>query len=125
MRVLILSIWLLLAQNVTQINLLTQAHNQNGVVVASFNQLYNGALVCSSVTKTTTYTCSMPYFPMESYTNTVFLLFVDTTCITSCTLNIDNVGTVQVTLAGNSPNGALVAGSPRWAFYNGTVFLLI
>ena len=57
----------------------------------------------------------------------VILLSVDATCTSSCSLNIDNVGPVNIKKidGATDPGGTLVANQPQWATYNGTVFLLM
>jgi hypothetical protein len=56
-----------------------------------------------------------------------FVLSVDIACPGPCSLNIDNVGLVNIKRIDGTtdPGGALVAGQPQWVFYDGAVFRLM
>jgi collagen triple helix repeat protein len=56
-----------------------------------------------------------------------FLLTPDATCSGSCSLKIDNLGTVSIRKIDGvtDPGGSLVANQPQMVAYNGTAFLLL
>jgi hypothetical protein len=57
----------------------------------------------------------------------IFLLNVDTTCATSCTVNIDGNGAETITQPNGStaPTGALIAGQAQLIWFDGTVMRLM
>jgi len=102
----------------------------NSAVALTIATAQSGAPVyCRSANGTTGYTCSFSSArALTAYTaGMIVLLSVDTTCSTSCSLNIDGVGMVAVKKidGATDPGGTLVANQPQWAAYNGTVFLLM
>lgn len=86
-------------------------------------------IYCNSVNGTTAYTCSLSgASALTAYTaGMVLFLNVDTTCSSSCTLNVDNLGSFAVKQidGATDPGGFLIASQPRWIAFNGTVWLLI
>lgn len=83
---------------------------------------------CASSNGTSAYTCRLPNSALTSYrAGMTFLLNVDKDCERDCTLNIDDVQTVNIKRPDGStdPGGALKAGHPQWVFYDGTVFRLM
>jgi hypothetical protein len=100
----------------------------NSAVVVTHDTVHGSESYCNSVTQTTSYTCRLRYKALPFYAEgTTFLLNVDTSCIAACSLNIDNLGVVNIKkIDGTSdPGGALVAGQPQWIFHDGTVFRLM
>ncbi len=102
----------------------------NSAVALTISTAQSGAPVyCRSTNGNTTYTCSLSAaHALSAYSSgMVLLLNVDTTCSTSCSLNIDSVGNVSIKKidGATDPGGALIANQPQWVAYNGTVFLLM
>jgi len=75
-------------------------------------------LYCNSITGNTNYTCSLSAArTLSTYTiGQVFVLNVDTTCSSSCNVNIDTLGQVNIKNPDGStdPGGALIANQPQW-----------
>jgi hypothetical protein len=70
----------------------------------------------------------MPDKALLSYSaGQAFLLNVDTTCASSCSLNIDGIGVITITQKDGmtAPGGALVAGQAQFIWYDGTVMRLM
>jgi len=102
----------------------------NSAVALTIATAQSGApIYCRSTNGTTTYACSFSSArALSAYTaGMIVLLNVDTTCSSSCSLNIDSVGPISVKKidGATDPGGTLVANQPQWAAYNGTVFLLM
>jgi hypothetical protein len=99
----------------------------NSAVLVTHDTVHSNENYCKSSTKTTSYTCTLPYKKLTSYLQGMtFLLDADSSCVTSCSLNIDNLGLINIKRNdGMDPGGALVAGQPQWVFYDGTVFRLV
>jgi hypothetical protein len=102
----------------------------NAAVALTISAAQSGAPVyCRSTNGTAAYTCSLSAArALTAYSSgMVLLLSVDTTCASSCSLNIDNVGTVSIKKidGATDPGGTLIANQPQWVAYNGTVFLLM
>ena len=101
----------------------------NTAVVASLVQVENNPNFCNSSNGTTQYTCKMPDTALLAYRlGQAFLLRVDATCAATCSLQIDGLSSpIAIAQADGMtpPNGTLIAGQPRWAFYDGVVFRLI
>lgn len=78
---------------------------------------------------TTTYTASLSATAvlLVYTTGQSFLLNVDTTCASSCSLNINGLGAKTITKKDGStaPGGALVAAQAQFVWYDGTVFRLM
>jgi hypothetical protein len=87
------------------------------------------ATYCPSTNGTTAYTCSLSAVaPLRSYKpGTILTLYVDTTCSSSCTLNVDGLGTVSIKRNDGltDPGGTLIAKQPLLVFYNGTLFQMM
>jgi hypothetical protein len=77
---------------------------------------------------TTAYTPSLAGCQaLTAYTQwQVFALVVDTTCSSSCTINIDGLGIKSIKQSDGvtDPGGTLIANRPRNIAYNGSVFVL-
>jgi len=70
----------------------------------------------------------MPDKALLSYSvGQVFLLNVDTTCASSCSLNIDGLGAISVKEKDGltDPTGTLVAGQAQFVWYDGTLLRLM
>ncbi len=100
----------------------------NSALIPTHDTIHANETYCASTNGTTAYTCSSPDKAITAYTvGMVYLLNVDTTCATSCTLNIDGVGIKTITQpnGSSSPAGALVAGQAQLIWYDGTVMRLM
>jgi hypothetical protein len=100
----------------------------NSALIPTHDTIHANESYCASTNGTTAYTCSMPDKALTAYTTgQIFLLNVDTTCASTCTVNIDSVGIKTITLSNgtSSPSGALVAGQAQLIWYDGTVMRLM
>jgi len=100
----------------------------NYAVVPTHDTIHGNENYCQSSNGSIAYTCSLPFRALTAYrAGMTFLLNPDVSCQGSCTINIDNVGIVNIKKSDGTtdPGGALVAGQPQWIFYDGTVFRLI
>jgi hypothetical protein len=100
----------------------------NSALIPTHDTIHANESYCASSNGTTSYTCSMPDKALLSYSvGEVFLLNVDTTCASSCSLNIDGLGVISITQKDGStaPAGALVAGQAQFVWYDGTVLRLM
>jgi hypothetical protein len=100
----------------------------NSALIPTHDTIHANEIYCSSSNGSTAYTCSMPDKALTAYaTGQMFLLNVDTTCASTCSLNIDGVGVKTITLPNgtSSPAGALVAGQAQLIWYDGTVMRLM
>ena len=98
----------------------------NTAVMATHVTVHGDENFCRSANGTSAYTCSMASTQaLTAYAlGMEFLLDVDTTCSSSCSLNIDANGVKAVKLADGAtdPAGALIAGQAKHVWYDGTVF---
>jgi hypothetical protein len=100
----------------------------NSALIPTHDTIHANENYCASSNGTTSYTCSMPDKALTAYaTGQMFLLNVDTTCATTCTLNIDGAGIKTITQSNgvSSPSGTLVAGQAQLIWYDGTVMRLM
>jgi len=102
----------------------------NSAVALTIATAQSGApTYCRSTTGTSAYACSFSSArALTAYTaGMLILLSVDTTCSSSCSVNIDSLGATNIKKidGATDPGGTLVANQPQWAAYNGTVFLLM
>jgi hypothetical protein len=106
----------------------------NTAAIATLVQIENDPNFCNSANGTTGYGCKLPNSALLNYQlGQAFLLRVDTTCATTCTLAIDSAtasgvtGPIPITQADGmtAPNGTLMQFQPRWVFFDGMVFRLI
>jgi len=100
----------------------------NSALIPTHDTIHANENYCTSTNGTAAYTCSMPDKALLSYsTGQMFLLNVDTTCATTCTLNIDGVGAKTVTKSDgvSQPAGTLVAGQAQLIWYDGSVMRLM
>jgi hypothetical protein len=109
-------------------NRITCTPSYNSALISTHDTVHNNEHYCFSSNRTTQYTCSLPNKAIAAYqTGMAFVLVADATCRTSCTLNIDSLGIVQIKMNDGTtdPRGALIAGEPQWVFYDGRVFRLM
>jgi Collagen triple helix repeat (20 copies) len=100
----------------------------NTALIPTHDTIHANETYCASSNGTTGYTCSMPDKALPSYSvGQVFLLNVDTTCASSCSLNIDNLGvlTIKEKNGTTDPTGTLVAGQAQFVWYDGTIIRLM
>jgi hypothetical protein len=100
----------------------------NSAVSPTHDTVHRNENYCESASGTTAYTCRLPYKTLTGYrTGMTFLLNVDKTCDTACSLNIDNSGVVSIKMidGATDPRGTVIAGQPQWIFYDGRVFRLM
>ncbi len=107
---------------------ITCAPSYNSAIISTHDTAHSNENYCFSTNGTPIYTCRLPYKSLGAYqAGMAFVLVADATCSAGCSLNIDNVGTVNIKKSDGTtdPAGALVAGEPQWVFYDGKVFRLI
>jgi hypothetical protein len=100
----------------------------NTALIPTHDTIHANESYCASSNGTTAYTCSMPDKALVSYSvGQVFLLNVDTTCASSCSLNIDGVGLVNIKQKDGvtAPAGTPVAGQAVFVWYDGTIIRLM
>lgn len=100
----------------------------NSALIPTHDTIHANESYCASINGTTAYTCSMPDKALTAYTaGEMFLLNADTTCATTCTVNIDGLGGKTLTKSDgvSSPAGALVAGQAKLIWYDGSVMRLM
>lgn len=100
----------------------------NSALIPTHDTIHANETYCTSANGTTAYTCSMPDKALTAYSaGQAFLLNVDTTCATSCSLNIDGVGVKTITKSDGltAPTGTLVAGQAQLIWYDGSVMRLM
>jgi hypothetical protein len=100
----------------------------NSALIPTHDTIHANESYCASSNGTTGYTCSMPDKALLSYSaGQAFLLNVDTTCATTCSLNIDGLGTISVYQKDGMtvPGGMLVAGQAQWVWFDGSVMRLM
>src|SRR5271163_1328392 len=78
-------------------NRITCTPSYNSALISTHDSVHNNEHFCFSSNQTTQYTCSLPYKTIAAYqAGMTFVLVVDAACRTSCTLNIDSLGIVQI-----------------------------
>lgn len=100
----------------------------NSAFISTHDTVHSNENYCNSANGTTAYTCHLPFKALTVYsTGMTFLLSTDLACVTSCTVNIDNLGLVNLKRIDGTtdPGGVLLANQPQWIFYDGKVFRLI
>lgn len=100
----------------------------NSALIPTHDTIHANESYCASSNGTTAYTCSMPDKALTAYSvGQMFLLNVDTTCATSCSLNIDSNGAKSIKQSNGTtdPGGALIAGQAQLIWYDGTVMRLM
>jgi len=109
-------------------NRITCVPSYNSALVSTHDSVHNNENYCFSTNGTPQYTCMLPYKVITAYqTGMTFVLVADAPCISSCSLNVDTVGPVNIKKSDGTtdPGGALIAGEPQWVFYDGKVFRLM
>jgi hypothetical protein len=100
----------------------------NSALIPTHDTIHANESYCPSTNGTTSYTCSMPDKALAAYSaGQVFLLNPDTTCATTCSLNIDGLGikTLKKSDGVTDPTGTLLAGQAKLVWYDGTVMRLM
>jgi hypothetical protein len=102
----------------------------NTALIATHDTVHANENYCVSTNGTISYTCgfALRNKALTAYSaGMTFVLNVDATCTAFCSLNIDNVGPVNIKKIDGTtdPGGALIAGQPQWVFYDGAVFRLM
>lgn len=106
----------------------------NSTYVPTFDQLHANPNFCDATGSTVgagpvalAYACSLLPSPLVGYARgSAFLLAVDTTCATTCTINIGTLGPITLYQADGvtPPGGLLIAGQAQWIWFDGTIFRL-
>ena len=100
----------------------------NTALIPTHDTIHANESYCASSNGTTAYTCSMPDKALPSYSlGQAFLLNVDSTCASSCSLNIDGLGVKSIKKKDGvtDPTGTLIAGQAQFVWYDGTVIRLM
>jgi hypothetical protein len=100
----------------------------NTALIATHDAVHANENYCASTNGTFGYTCGFPNKALTAYSpGMTFVLNVDATCTAFCSLNIDNIGLVNIKKidGATDPGGTLLAGQPQWVFYDGKVFRLM
>jgi hypothetical protein len=100
----------------------------NTALIPTHDTIHNDENYCASSNGTTGYTCSMPDKALPAYAlGQAFLLNVDATCASSCSLNIDGLGVKSIKKKDGvtDPGGTLIAGQAQLVWYDGTVIRLM
>jgi len=100
----------------------------NTALIPTHDTLHANESYCSSSNGTTSYTCAMPSKALTTYTpGQTFLLNVDATCSSSCSLNVDTLGAKSIKKKDGvtDPAGVLVAGQAQFVWFDGTVIRLM
>jgi hypothetical protein len=100
----------------------------NTALIPTHDAVHANENYCASTNGTFAYTCGLRNKALTSYSaGMTFVLSVDIACPGPCSLNIDNVGLVNIKRIDGTtdPGGALIAGQPQWVFYDGAVFRLM
>ena len=100
----------------------------NTALIPTHDTIHANESYCASSNGTTSYTCVMPSKALPTYTlGQTFLLNVDATCASSCSLNVDGLGvkTIKKKDGVTDPSGALVAGQAQFVWFDGTVIRLM
>ena len=100
----------------------------NTALIPTHDTIHANESYCVSSNGTTSYTCVMPSKALPAYTpGQAFLLNVDATCASSCSLNVDGLGvrTIKKKDGVTDPSGTLVAGQAQFVWFDGTVIRLM
>jgi hypothetical protein len=100
----------------------------NTTVLATHDNIHTNEIFCNSQNGAIAYTCNLPYKAITNYlTGMYFMLLVDQTCLTSCTLNINGLGPKSIKKSDGSsdPQGTLIAGQAKLIWYDGIVIRLM
>ena len=100
----------------------------NTALIPSHDTIHANEIYCASSNGTTSYTCAMPSKALPVYTlGQTFLLNVDATCASSCSLNVDGLGAKSIKKKDGvtDPAGSLVAGQAQFVWFDGTIIRLM
>jgi len=100
----------------------------NSAFISTHDSVHANENYCHAVDATTAFTCKLPSKALSGYsTGITLLLNTEQPCPSSCTLNVDNLGSKSIKrLDGTTdPGGMLLAHQPQWVFYDGRVFRLV
>ena len=102
--------------------------NVNSAFTGTLDQIHANPLFCDSVTQTQQYTCKLNYKALTGYARgMIFLLAVDTTCQSGCSVNIDSNGPINLWQADGvtAASGSPIAGHAVHIWFDGKVFRLL
>ena len=100
----------------------------NTALIPTHDTVHANENFCDSSNGTTLYTCKLPNKALLAYARgETFLLAADKTCTAGCSLNIDTVGPTAIKQQDGTtdPAGQLIAGQPKWIWYDGKIFRLL
>jgi hypothetical protein len=100
----------------------------NSALIATHDTVHANENYCASTNSTIAYTCDLRPKALEHYSvGMTFLVNVDVSCTTSCSLSINGLPTTSLKRIDGTtdPGGTLIAGEPQWIFYDGKVFRLM
>ena len=100
----------------------------NTVLLPTHDVIHANENFCDSTNGTQLYTCSSPNKVISAYNRgMVWLLAVDTTCQTGCSVNIDNVGIKSLWQSDGvtAASGVPIAGRAVWIWFDGATFRLL
>ena len=101
----------------------------NTALLPTHDTIHANENFCDSANGTQQYTCKLPSKALAGgYTRGMtFLLAVDATCQTGCSVNIDGNGPVNLWQADGltAASGAPIAGRAQWIWFDGKVFRLV
>jgi len=100
----------------------------NTALIPTHDTVHANENFCDSTNGTTLYTCKLPNKALLIYQRgQTFLLVADATCAMPCSLNIDTLGPISIKQADGTtdPVGQLVAGQPKWIWFDGKIFRLL
>ena len=110
------------------LNSIDCTYTSNTAYTPTIDRVHHNLNFLQSSNGTTNYVAKAPGTALlTNQFGDTWLLEVDTTCTASCSLRIDNVGLVNIKQSDGTtdPGGQLVAGRPRWIWFDGTVFRLV
>ncbi len=100
----------------------------NSALIPTHDTIHANENYCASSNGTTAYTCSMSNKALTAYNaGQTFILNADTTCATSCSVNIDGVGSKSLKKSDGvtDPTGTLISGQAKLIWYDGTIMRLM
>jgi hypothetical protein len=100
----------------------------NSALIPTHDTIHANENYCASSNGTTAYTCSMPNKALTAYSaGQTFILNADTTCASSCSVNIDGVGSKSLKKSDGvtDPTGTLIAGQAKLIWYDGSIMRLM
>jgi hypothetical protein len=100
----------------------------NTALIPTHDTIHANENYCGSSNGTTSYTCALPSKALPVYTlGQTFLLNVDATCASSCSLNVDGLGAKSIKKKDGvtDPAGTLIAGQAQFVWFDGTIIRLM